>query len=75
MWGAGVCGGGVRHPVALTATLSSIILVWWACACALDPSLDVNQYASTTWKVREGFAKGEINAIAETLGGLIGLKL
>lgn len=40
---------------------------------ALDPSLDVNQYAHMAWKVREGFSKSEINAIAQTPDGYIWL--
>ena len=27
-------------------------------ALALDPTLDVAQYAHTAWKIREGFAQG-----------------
>jgi signal transduction histidine kinase/ligand-binding sensor domain-containing protein len=40
---------------------------------ALNPSLDVKQYAHTAWKVREGFAKGEITSIAQTPDGYIWL--
>jgi len=65
-------GGCVRHPVAL-ATLSSMVLAWCVCVRALDPSLDVNQYAHTAWKVREGFAKSEINSIAQTPDGYLWL--
>jgi ligand-binding sensor domain-containing protein len=36
------------------------------CAFALDPALDVSQYAHTSWKIREGFSKGVINSIAQT---------
>src|SRR4029077_8857104 len=42
-------------------------------AFALDPTLDVSQYAHTAWKVRDGFAKGEINAIAQTPDGYLWL--
>jgi len=38
---------------------------------ALDPSLDINQYAHTAWKIREGFAKGYAEAIAQTPDGYL----
>jgi ligand-binding sensor domain-containing protein len=47
--------------------------MWYACALALDSSLDVSQYAHTAWKVREGFAKGEISSIAQTPDGYLWL--
>jgi ligand-binding sensor domain-containing protein len=40
---------------------------------ALNPSLDVNQYAHTAWPVREGFFKDSINAIAQTPDGYLWL--
>ncbi len=40
-------------------------------ALALDPSLEVNQYARTTWRVRNGFALGNIYAIAQTPDGYL----
>src|SRR5215469_9170638 len=49
------------------------MVVWCATALALDPSLDVNQYAHTAWKVRDGFAKSEINAVAQTPDGYLWL--
>ena len=36
---------------------------------ALDPSRDISQYAHTAWKIREGFVKSEIIAIAQTPDG------
>ena len=42
-------------------------------ASALDPSLDVSQYAHTAWKVREGFSKGNIYSIAQTPDGYLWL--
>ena len=63
----------MRNSVVLTVTLSSIVLACCAVACALDPSLDVNQYAHTSWKIRDGFAKGEINAVAQTPDGYLWL--
>jgi signal transduction histidine kinase/ligand-binding sensor domain-containing protein len=63
----------VRHPVALTVALSSFLLSSCVCALALDPSLDISQYAHTAWKVRDGFAKGRIGSIAQTPDGYLWL--
>jgi signal transduction histidine kinase/ligand-binding sensor domain-containing protein len=46
------------------------------CTCdgfALDPALDISQYAHTAWKVRDGFARGAIFAIAQTPDGYLWL--
>src|SRR5258705_6854863 len=61
--------GRLRRAVFALATLV-------ACcprALALDPSLDVSQYAHTTWKIREGFTKGKIHCIAQTPDGYLWL--
>src|SRR5262245_11164679 len=42
-------------------------------AFALDPALDVSQYVHTSWKVREGFARGAIHAIVQTADGYLWL--
>ena len=42
-------------------------------ASALNPSLDINQYAHTAWTVRDGFFKGRIRAIAQTPDGYLWL--
>src|SRR5262245_37297605 len=42
-------------------------------AFALDPSLDLSQYAHRAWKIRDGFFKGEIRSIAQTTDGLLWL--
>jgi ligand-binding sensor domain-containing protein len=46
---------------------------WSACAFALNPAFDVNQYAHTAWKIRDGFAKGQIGSIAQTQDGYLWL--
>ena len=51
----------------------SIALICSARSFALDPSLDISQYAHTAWKVREGFTKGTIFAIAQTPDGYLWL--
>lgn len=60
------------HVVGLMAFLVCLF-VWCANAFALDPSLDVNQYSHTAWKIREGFAKGAIKAITQTPDGYLWL--
>jgi len=57
----------------LTATLSSIVWTWCSCAFAQGPALSVSQYAHTTWKVRDGFFKGAVWAIAQSPDGYIWL--
>src|SRR5262249_31036345 len=42
-------------------------------AFALNPGLDLNQYSHTAWKIRDGFAKGAIRAIAQTPDGYLWL--
>jgi hypothetical protein len=40
--------------------LATLALACCASAPALDPSLDINQYAHTSWKVHDGFTKGQL---------------
>ena len=50
------------------------VLILLACcpyASALNPSLDISQYAHTAWTVREGFFKGTIIAITQTPDGYV----
>src|SRR5512138_3127104 len=57
-----------------SALLALAILI--ACgprAFALNPSLDVNQYAHTSWKIKEGFSKGVIWSLAQTPDGYLWL--
>src|SRR6201993_2344786 len=53
--------------------LASILLACCACAFASAPSLDISQYAHTAWRVRDGFFKSGINAIAQTPDGYLWL--
>jgi ligand-binding sensor domain-containing protein len=62
-----------RHLLAPGLMLVGLLLVVGPCVFALDPSLDVSQYAHTTWKIRDGFAKGAIVSIAQTPDGYIWL--
>ena len=60
-------------------TISTLFLLGAPPVLALDPSLDISQYAHTAWTVREGFSLGNIYAMAQTpdgylwLGGEFGL--
>ena len=49
------------------------ILLLCPCALALNLALDINQFAHTAWKTREGFSKGAITSIAQTPDGYLWL--
>src|SRR5512132_4666392 len=51
----------------------AVMLGCCTCAFALDHSLDISQYAHTAWRVRDGFARGFIYAIAQTPDGYLWL--
>lgn len=50
-----------------------IVLACCPCASALNPSLDISQYAHASWTIREGFFKGVIYSIAQTPDGYLWL--
>src|SRR5262245_24582973 len=62
-----------RHLITPGMVLVSLLMAWCPCAFALDPALDVNQYAHTSWKIRDGFPKGAIRSIAQTPDGYLWL--
>ena len=68
-----------RDAVALGLSLAGVLLAATPGAFALNPSLEVSQYAHTSWTVRDGFSVGNIYAMAQTpdgylwLGGEFGL--
>jgi len=53
--------------------LACVLLAWCPSAFALNPSLDVSQYARTSWKIRDGFPKGQIISMAQTPDGYLWL--
>jgi signal transduction histidine kinase/ligand-binding sensor domain-containing protein len=61
-----------RHMLMVGLALACL-LACCSSAFALNPSLDVSQYAHTSWKIRDGFTKGAINAIAQTPDGYLWL--
>src|SRR5262245_51895589 len=59
--------------LARSLALAGVLLASCPRAFALDPALDVSQYVHTSWKVREGFARGAIRALAQTQDGYLWL--
>ena len=62
-----------RSVVTLGIVLAGALLAWCPGARALDPSLDVSQYAHTAWKTRDGFTQGAITSIVQTPDGYLWL--
>src|SRR6476661_6643666 len=50
-----------------------ILLPCWDSAVALDAALDVNQYAHTAWRIKEGFISSAITSVAQTTDGYLWL--
>ena len=59
-------------PIALGRWLL-ILLASCACAFALDPALDVSQYAHIAWSIQDGSLPGGVRAIAQTPDGYLWL--
>src|ERR1044072_5018284 len=53
--------------------LACVLLACCPSACGLKPSLDVSQYGHTSWKIRDGFTKGQIISMAQTSDGYLWL--
>src|SRR5260370_30268859 len=68
----GLAIAGLR-TVQLSILLAGVLLALVPGAFALNPALDVSQYAHTSWKIRDGFTKGSITSIAQTPDGYIWL--
>ena len=51
----------------------SLVAALCPCAFALNPSLDVGQYAHNTWTSRDGFSVGNIFCMAQTRDGYLWL--
>ncbi len=62
-----------RHVILTGIVLACLMLAWSSCAFALNPNLDISQYAHTSWKIRDGFTKGPIYTIAQTPDGYLWL--
>jgi ligand-binding sensor domain-containing protein/signal transduction histidine kinase len=53
--------------------IAYLLLAWCPSAFALNPELDINQYAHTSWQTRDGFPKGQVTSIAQTPDGYLWL--
>lgn len=62
-----------RHVFPIALVCACVLLAWCPEAFALNPKLDVSQYAHTSWKIRDGFPKGEITSIVQTPDGYLWL--
>src|SRR5262249_40852841 len=62
-----------QHTVKLGWLLASVVLASHSSAFALDPSLEVSQYAHTSWAARDGYSLGTVFAIAQTPDGYLWL--
>ena len=65
----------VKTRVMIGAFVVGVLSLLLLCpsAFALDPALDVSQYAHTTWRSREGFTQSTTKSIAQTPDGFIWL--
>ena len=63
----------MKIALRLIAIGTLIVLIGTLPLLALDPSLDVSQYAHTAWTVRDGFSLGNIYAITQTPDGYLWL--
>ena len=63
----------MKPALGLIAISTLIFLLGCTPVLALDPSLDISQYAHTAWTVRDGFSLGNIYAMAQTPDGYLWL--
>ena len=63
----------IKTARALVVLGTLYVLLWCPDAPALNPSLDISQYAHTAWTSRDGFMHGAVNAIAQTPDGYLWL--
>jgi signal transduction histidine kinase/ligand-binding sensor domain-containing protein len=60
----------VPRPFAQTAIVSFVVLMWCACAFALNPDRDIHQLAHRSWGEKEGYP-GRAQALAQTTDGFL----
>jgi ligand-binding sensor domain-containing protein/signal transduction histidine kinase len=61
------------HVLDLCIAVVSTCILCCSSAYALNPSIHVSQYSHTSWKVRDGFAREAVDAIAQTPDGYLWL--
>ena len=54
-------------------TWAGILVALCPCSFALNPAVDISQYAHTAWTIRDGFVQGRIAPIAQTPDGYLWL--
>ena len=54
-------------------TMAVMLLGMCRHCLALNPELDISQYAHTSWRIRDGFPKGAVSSIAQTPDGYLWL--
>ena len=64
---------GTRRPSRTSIRVCTGLFLCCASTFALDPSLDVSQYAHASWKLSETFGKGTIWAVGQTPDGYLWL--
>jgi signal transduction histidine kinase/ligand-binding sensor domain-containing protein len=69
---SGTSGQG-RHAAARATLAAGLLLAWCPPVLALNPALDISQYAHTAWKVSDSFARGRITCVAQTPDGYLWL--
>jgi signal transduction histidine kinase/ligand-binding sensor domain-containing protein len=62
-----------RAAVRVIALAAALMALWRPHAYALDPALDISQYAHTAWRLNEGFAPNAIDVIGQTADGYLWL--
>jgi PAS domain S-box-containing protein len=60
-----------QFALSLPAVCTLSVLLWPPPVVALNPSLDVSQYAHTAWTFREGFFNGTVYAFAQADDGYL----
>jgi signal transduction histidine kinase/ligand-binding sensor domain-containing protein len=60
----------ILRRTAGAALVAALFAPW---AVALNPALDISQYAHTSWKLDEGFFKGAVHSVAQTPDGFLWL--
>jgi ligand-binding sensor domain-containing protein/signal transduction histidine kinase len=60
-------------PHLIQLGILAYLLLMCPATFALNPELDVSQYAHTSWQIRDGFPKGEVTSMVQTTDGYLWL--